>query len=69
MTLALMSRATLGHTGWVYAAVIVAANARVCAVLYVDHTGPLLAISGFAWAAALLGFTAAYSVAFWTPRR
>ena len=68
MTLALMSRATLGHTGWIYAAVIVAANARVCAVLYVDHTGPLLAISGFAWAAALLGFTAAYSVAFWTAR-
>jgi hypothetical protein len=51
------------------AAIFVAAIARVCAVLDVDHTGLLLAITGIAWAAAFLGFAAACSVAFWTPRR
>jgi len=79
MTLAVMSRATLGHTGrrleasaathLIYASVIVAALARVCAALEVDHTGALLAVAGIAWAAAFLGFAAAYSVAFWSPRR
>jgi uncharacterized protein involved in response to NO len=79
MTLAVMSRATLGHTGrrleaspvthLIYASVIVAAIARVCAVLEVGHAGLLLAIAGMAWAAAFLGFAAAYSVAFWSPRR
>lgn len=79
MTLAVMSRATLGHTGrrleaspvthLIYASVVVAALARVCAVLEVDHTGAFLAVAGIAWAAAFLGFAAAYSVAFWSPRR
>ncbi len=79
MTLAVMSRATLGHTGQrleaspatqlIYAAVIVAALARVCAVLETDHTGLLLVVAGAAWAVAFLGFAAAYSVAFWSPRR
>ena len=79
MTLAVMSRATLGHTGrrleasptthLIYASVIVAALARVCAALEVDHTSALLAVAGIAWAAAFLGFAAAYSVAFWSPRR
>jgi uncharacterized protein involved in response to NO len=78
MTLAVMSRATLGHTGrrleaspathLIYASVIVAALARVCAALEVDHTGALLAVA-IAWAEAFLGFAAAYSVAFWSPRR
>lgn len=79
MTLAVMSRATLAHTGrqlaasgathMVYAAVVVAALARVCAVLEPDHAGPLLAIAGAAWTAAFIGFAAAYSVAFWSPRQ
>lgn len=79
MTLAVMSRATLGHTGrrleaspathLIYASVIVAAVARVCAVLEIDHTGALLIVAGIAWAAAFLGFAAAYSVALWSPRR
>lgn len=48
MTLAVMSRATLGHTGrrleasaathLIYASVIVDVLARVCAALEVDHT-------------------------------
>jgi uncharacterized protein involved in response to NO len=79
MTLAVMSRATLGHTGrqleasvgthLVYAAVVVAALARVCAALEPDHAGSLLMIAGSAWAAAFLGFAAVYSIALWSPRR
>ena len=79
MTLAVMSRATLGHTGrrleaspathLIYASVVIAALARVCAALEVDHTSALLAVAGIAWATAFLGFAAAYSVAFWSPRR
>jgi uncharacterized protein involved in response to NO len=79
MTLAVMSRATLGHTGQrleaslatqvIYAAVIIAALARVCAVLETDHAGILLVVAGIAWAVAFLGFAAAYSAAFWSPRR
>jgi len=79
MTLAVMSRATLGHTGrkleaspathLVYAAVIIAALARVCAVLEPEHSGVLLEVAGIAWATAFLGFAAAYSEAFWSPRR
>jgi uncharacterized protein involved in response to NO len=79
MTLAVMSRATLGHTGraleaslathLIYASVVIAAVARVCAVLEVDHAGALLAIAGSGWAAAFLGFAAVYSPAFWSLRR
>jgi uncharacterized protein involved in response to NO len=79
MTLAVMSRATLGHTGRpleasvathiVYAAVIIAALARVCAALEPDHAGPLLSIAGVAWASAFVGFAAAYTTALWSQRR
>ena len=79
MTIAVMSRATLGHTGQrleaspstqlIYAAVIIAALARVCAVLEPDNAGVLLVVSGIAWAAAFLGFAAAYATAFWSSRR
>ena len=70
MTLAVMSRATLGHTGQpltasvatqaIYAAVIVAALSRVCAVLEPAHSEPLLHVAAFAWAAAFFGFAAAF---------
>jgi len=66
MTLAVMSRATLGHTGQqltassatqaIYAAVLVAALARICAVLEPAHSEPLLHVAAFAWAAAFFGF-------------
>jgi uncharacterized protein involved in response to NO len=78
MTLAVMSRATLGHTGQelqasvatqgVYAAVIMAALARVCAALEPDHALPLLVFAGVSWSVAFLGFAAAYSAAFWSAR-
>jgi len=66
MTLAVMSRATLGHTGQpltasratqaIYAAIIVAALSRVCAVVDPAHSEPLLHLAAFTWAAAFLGF-------------
>ena len=71
MTLAVMSRASLGHTGRplvasaalqaVYAAVLIAALARVCAALHPAWHGPLLHVAAFAWAAAFLGFAALYT--------
>jgi uncharacterized protein involved in response to NO len=70
MTLAVMSRASLGHTGQqltasvatqaVYASIIVAVVARICAVLEPAHSVPLLHVAAFAWAAAFLGFAACY---------
>jgi uncharacterized protein involved in response to NO len=70
MTLAVMSRASLGHTGRalvatgstqaVYALVLVAALARICASLEPQWSTSLLHVSGFAWAAAFLGFAATY---------
>jgi uncharacterized protein involved in response to NO len=70
MTLAVMSRATLGHTGQrltasvttqlIYAAIIVAALARICAAVDPSHNGPLLHLAAFAWAAAFLGFSISF---------
>jgi len=66
MTLAVMSRATLGHTGQpltasrateaIYLAIIVAALARVCAVIEPTHGEFLLHLAAFAWTAAFFGF-------------
>lgn len=70
MTLAVMSRATLGHTGQqlsasattqaIYAAVIVAALSRICAALEPVHSMALLHLAAFAWAAAFFGFALAF---------
>jgi uncharacterized protein involved in response to NO len=66
MTLAVMTRATLGHAGQkltasastqaIYVAAIVAALARICAVIEPVHGVPLLHLAAFAWAAAFVGF-------------
>ena len=71
MTLAVMSRASLGHTGRaliaspalqaVYAAALVAALARICAVLHPAWSEGLLYVAAFAWAAAFLGFASLYA--------
>jgi len=71
MTLAVMTRASLGHTGHrlaaspatqaIYAAVIAAALARMCAALHPAWSVPLLHIAAFAWAAAFLGFAATFA--------
>ncbi|WP_398474902.1 NnrS family protein [Tardiphaga sp.] len=69
MTLAVMSRATLGHTGQalhaskatmlIYAMIILAAVLRISAVLMPDHL-PLLHTAALAWALAFIGFAVVY---------
>jgi uncharacterized protein involved in response to NO len=66
MTLAVMTRASLGHTGQaltasratqaIYTAIIIAAIARVCAAIHPAYGEPLLHIAAFAWAIAFFGF-------------
>src|SRR5262249_54766664 len=68
MTLAVMTRATLGHTGrplaasvgtqLIYACVLVAALARIAAAF--GGTYALLHVAAFAWVAAFGGFVIAY---------
>lgn len=70
MTLAVMSRASLGHTGrplaaslavrTVYVLATASVLARVCASLHPAWTGSLLPVAGALWAMAFLGFAAAY---------
>ena len=70
MTLAVMTRATLGHTGQpltaspatqaIYAAIIVAALSRICAVIEPAYSEPLLHLAAFAWAAAFFGFAISF---------
>ncbi|MGN8545011.1 NnrS family protein [Bradyrhizobium sp. 13971] len=71
MTIAVMTRASLGHTGQalsastatqaVYALIIVAALARICASVEPAYSIPLLMIAGIAWTGAFLGFALAYA--------
>jgi uncharacterized protein involved in response to NO len=71
MTIAVMTRASLGHTGQalsatlatraVYVLIVVSALARICAALEPAHSFPLLTLAGIAWAAAFLGFALAYA--------
>lgn len=77
MTLAVMTRATLGHTGrdlkagagtcLIYIAVLLAALARVCAA-FAPGEPMLLHISAGLWAAAFLGFAALYGPMVLRPR-
>ncbi|WP_027580068.1 NnrS family protein [Bradyrhizobium sp. Ai1a-2] len=79
MTLAVMTRATLGHTGQalqasagtqvIYAAIVIAALARICASLEPAHMIPLLTAAGAAWAIAFIGFVALYGPALCSPRK
>jgi uncharacterized protein involved in response to NO len=70
MTLAVMTRATLGHTGHVlkaspatrliYAAVVLAAVTRIWAAFQPAWAQALLHVAAFAWAGAFLGFGIIY---------
>ncbi len=70
MTLAVMTRASLGHTGRtltasratqaIYLAVLLATVSRICAAFEPAMSLPLLAAASALWAAAFLGFGAAY---------
>jgi uncharacterized protein involved in response to NO len=78
MTLAVMSRASLGHTGralvatWgtqiAYGLVILAAVARICAAVEPGSAMVLLAGAALAWAASFLGFAGCYWNVFTRPR-
>lgn len=79
MTLAVMTRATLGHTGRpltasgatmaIYAAVIVAAVSRVVAPFFDTAAMSLLTVAAVAWTAAFAGFVAVYGPMLLMPRR
>ena len=66
MTLAVMTRASLGHTGSalvaspmtqvVYAAVVIAALARICASLEPESSEVLLQVAAIFWCIAFFGF-------------
>ena len=70
MTLGVMTRASLGHTGRdllagagtraIYAAIVIAACARIAAVLLPQWTLALLHISALTWLAAFGGFSLLY---------
>ncbi len=70
MTLAVMTRASLGHTGnaltasamtqAIYAAVAIAAIARICVSLDPASSEALLPITVIAWCVAFFGFAASY---------
>lgn len=78
MTLAMMTRATRGHTGHplsadaatvtVYLLVLAAGVARVAASLAPAWYEGLLALAGAAWIAAFALFVAAYAGKLWRPR-
>jgi len=71
MTLAVISRASLGHTGRplvaspalqaIYAAALVAAVLRIVAALLPDAAALLLALATVAWVGAFAGFAALYA--------
>jgi uncharacterized protein involved in response to NO len=79
MTLAVMTRASLGHTGQqltaslstqvIYAAIVIAALARICAVIVPAWSSPLLHLAAFAWAAAFLGFAVCFGPALMSEKR
>ena len=79
MTLAVMTRATRGHTGRpltapagtvaIYAAAIIGAAARIAAALTPEYASTLLPLAGLAWSGAFLGFAALYGPMLATPRR
>ena len=79
MTLAVMTRATLGHTGHelvasvqtqlIYAAVFIAAVARICAAIEPRWTELELHVAAFAWTAAFLGFGIVYGPMLWGPKK
>ena len=70
MTLAVMTRASLGHTGHalnasamtqaIYAAVVTAALARIGASLFSAWSEPLLHLTVLAWCSAFFGFAASF---------
>ncbi len=71
MTLAVMSRASLGHTGrplaaspalqMVYLVAMTAAITRIGADIVLEWRTPLLFVAAFCWTAAFVGFAVLYA--------
>jgi uncharacterized protein involved in response to NO len=78
MTLAVMTRATLGHTGRdivagpatvsIYVAVLAAALFRIASALVSEHAGLLLGVSAVLWCVAFFGFALVYGPMLLTRR-
>jgi uncharacterized protein involved in response to NO len=78
MTLAVMSRASLGHTGrapvasavmqGLYLLLVIGVLARVCAAFHPASADALLHVAGLSWTGAFLGFAIAYWKVFTQPR-
>jgi uncharacterized protein involved in response to NO len=78
MTLAVMTRASLGHTGRrleangatvaIYVAIVVAAITRIAAPFAGEHYLMLLMLSGAGWSGAFVGFVGAYGPILLAPR-
>jgi uncharacterized protein involved in response to NO len=78
MTIAVMTRATLGHTGQalrasigtqcIYGAIIAAALMRICASIDAAHMYGLLTAAGVGWTIAFLGFVVQYGYILCSPR-
>jgi len=79
MTLAVMTRATLGHTGQplvasvatqlLYLSVFVAAVARICAAIEPGWQVVLLCVAAVAWVIGFVGFAVLYAPLLWRKRR
>jgi uncharacterized protein involved in response to NO len=79
MTLGVMSRATLGHTGQpltasvatqgLYLCVFVAAMARICAAIEPQWQVALLCLAAIAWTLGFLGFAILFAPLLWQKRR
>nr|WP_210277525.1 NnrS family protein [Microvirga lupini] len=78
MTLAVMSRASLGHTGRalvastttqiLYLLLVIGAVARICAAIHPGFSDTLLHVAAASWAGAFLGFSLTYWTVFTRPR-
>ncbi len=70
MTIAIMSRASLGHTGRalvasrltqiIYALIVGSALFRICAAVQPEFSAVLIPLAGIAWIGAFTGFSASY---------
>ena len=79
MTLAVMSRASLGHTGQelhaapttqvIFALIVIAVLARICAVFEPSLSVQLLHVATLAWTAAFLGFALCYGPALFSVKK
>lgn len=79
LTLGMMSRVALGHTGrpletaksipWAFAAINLAAAVRVFGPIFMPHSnGAMLQLAGMLWMAAFAVFAVVYAPMLWHPR-